>query len=65
MADFRKDALIKTLREDFNITTAEQLLSAIGSMKKLDITQFVLRPFADERKENYELRNNLSVSARA
>lgn len=65
MADFRKDALVKTLQEDFNITTAEQLLSAIGSMKKLDITQFVLRPFIDERKENYELRNNLPVSARA
>lgn len=51
MADFRKDALIKTLREDYNITTAEQLVSAIRNMAKLDITQFVLRPDA-ERKNN-------------
>ena len=65
MTDFRKEALAKTLREDFGITTAEQLLLAIGSMTKLDITQFALRPVADERKENYGLRSNLSISARA
>lgn len=67
MADFRKEALTKTLREDFGITTAEQLLRAIGSMTKLDITQFVLRPDT-ERKENYGIQHsvpNLSVAARA
>lgn len=64
MADFRKDALIKTLREDYGITTAEQLLEAIRTMKKLDITQFVLRPDAERTKHN-ELRNNVPVAARA
>lgn len=65
MADFRKDALIKTLREEYGITTSEQLLDAIRNMKKLDITQFVLRPEAG-RTKNYDLPNtNLPVAAGA
>lgn len=44
MADFRKETLIKVLREEFGITSAAQLLDAIGTMKKLDISQFVLLP---------------------
>lgn len=65
MADFRRDALIKTLREEYGITSAEQLLEAIKGMKKLDITQFVLRPEA-ERTNNYDLpKHNLPVAAGA
>lgn len=37
----RKAALLKTLLEDYGISTVEQLLEAISEMKKLDITQFV------------------------
>lgn len=65
VADFRKDALIKTLRDEYGITSAEQLLDAIRNMKKLDISQFVLRPEA-ERTKNYDVPNtNLPVAARA
>ena len=64
MADFRKDALIKTLREEYGITSAEQLMDALRGMKKLDITQFVLRPEAERTK--YDLPNTkLPVAARA
>jgi len=64
MADFRKDALIKTLGDEYGITSAEQLLEAIRNMKKLDISQFVLRPDA-ERTKNYDVRNTqLPVAAR-
>jgi hypothetical protein len=41
----RKSALLKALAER-GITTQEQLLEAIGKMKKLDITQFVFTPTA-------------------
>lgn len=59
MADFRKDALIKTLREDYGITTAEQLLKAISGMTKLDITQFVLR--SDAERKNNDTTNSLPI----
>lgn len=41
---FRKDALLRTLREDYGITDSEQFLEALRKMKKLDIAQFVLTP---------------------
>lgn len=39
---FRKDALLRTLKEDYGITDPEQLLEALRKMKNLDIAQFVL-----------------------
>lgn len=41
MEGFRKEALIKTLKEEYGISTVEELLNALCRMKKLDITQFV------------------------
>lgn len=61
MADFRKEALIKTLKEDYGITTAEQLTKAISGMKKLDITQFVFRD--TERNNNGTKKQILSAFA--
>lgn len=42
--DFRREALLKTLREDYGITTLEQFLEAFKKIPKIDITQFVLPP---------------------
>ena len=66
MPDTLKDSLIRTLKDEYGITTYEQLLEAIRSMKKLDITQFVFQQ-ATERKvqQNVRIRNTLSVSAGA
>lgn len=44
MTDFRREALINTLRADYGITTVEELLEGIRTMAKVDISQFVLRP---------------------
>lgn len=44
MNGFRKDALLRTLKEDYGITTMEQLYDAMRKLKKLDITQFVAAP---------------------
>lgn len=41
MENPRLEAILRTLREDYGITTVEQLMDAIRNMKKLDITQFV------------------------
>lgn len=41
MANPRREAILRTLREEYGITTTEQLMDAIRNMKKLDITQFV------------------------
>ena len=65
MDDFRKNALIQILQDEYNITSAEQLISALQNMKKIDITQFVLLPEA-ERNQNYDKPNiNLPIAARA
>lgn len=47
MENPRREAILRTLREDYGITTVEQLMDAIRNMKKLDITQFVY----SEKKE--------------
>lgn len=65
MADFRKEALIKTLREDYGITTAEQLLKAISGMAKLDITQFVLRSDAERKNNDTDKHSLPAFAARA
>lgn len=44
MNGFRKDALLRTLKEEYGIATMEQLYDAMRKMKKLDITQFVAAP---------------------
>ena len=41
MENPRREAIIRILREEYGITTAEQLREAVRTMKKLDITQFV------------------------
>lgn len=65
MDDFRKNALIQILQDEYNITSAEQLISALQNMKKIDITQFVLLPEV-ERNQNYDKSNiNLPIAARA
>ena len=65
IANFRKNALIQILQDEYNITSAEQLISALQNMKKIDITQFVLLPEA-ERNQNYDKPNiNLPIAARA
>ena len=65
MDDFRKNALIQILQDEYNITSAEQLISALQNMKKIDITQFVLLP-EEERNQNYDKPNiNLPIAARA
>ena len=65
MDDFRKNALIQILQVEYNITSAEQLISALQNMKKIDITQFVLLPEV-ERNQNYDKSNiNLPIAARA
>ena len=65
MDNFRKNALIQILQDEYNITSAEQLISALQNMKKIDITQFVLLPEA-ERNQNYDKPNiNLPIAARA
>lgn len=50
MADFRKEALLQTLREEYGITSMDELADAIRKMKKLDITQFVLPPVQEGEK---------------
>ena len=65
MDNFRKSVLVQILQDEYNITSAEQLIIALRNMKKLDITQFVLLPEA-ERNQSYEKPNiNLPVAARA
>lgn len=50
MDDFRKAAALKTLREEYGIHSALELLEAICTMEKLDITQFT---FPLEKGEGY------------
>ena len=47
----RRERIIKTLREEYGITTVEELREAIRTMKKLDITPFVY-PVNREHKSN-------------
>ena len=41
MKNPRLEAILCILREEYGITTVEELLEAVRTMKKLDITQFV------------------------
>lgn len=52
MADFRREALIRTLQADYGITTVEELLDGIRNMSKVDIAQFVIRP--EERNIHHD-----------
>lgn len=45
-----KEALLRTLREEYGITTEEQLLTAVSHMDRLDISQFVVHPSQDITK---------------
>jgi len=44
MYGFRKEALTRTLKEEYGITNDEQLNEAIENMNKIDIAQFVSIP---------------------
>lgn len=50
MDSLRKEALLRTLEDDYGITTLEQLYEAMRKMKKLDITQFVTYPQTEGEK---------------
>ena len=50
MADFRREALIRTLQADYGITTVEELLDGIRNMSRVDIAQFV-SPSRQNRQE--------------
>lgn len=41
MNEWLKESLLNTLRTEYGITSAAELMEAIRSMEKLDITQFV------------------------
>lgn len=43
--------ILRTLREDYGITTVEQLMEAIRTMEKLDITQFVYSEKTQEAQQ--------------
>lgn len=57
MGNPRREAILRTLREDYGITTVEQLMDAIRNMKKLDITQFVY----SEKKEGESRCRNVAT----
>lgn len=57
MGNPRREAILRTLREDYGITTVEQLMDAIRNMKKLDITQFVY----SEKKEGESQCQNVAT----
>lgn len=44
MSNFKKDALLRTLIDDYGINNSAELAVAIKKMNVLDITQFVLPP---------------------
>lgn len=54
MGNPRREAILRTLREDYGITTVEQLMDAIRNMKKLDITQFV---YSEKKEGESQCRN--------
>lgn len=56
MADFRREALIRTLQADYGITTVEELLDGIRNMSKVDIAQFVIRP--EERNIHHDKKRD-------
>lgn len=56
MADFRREALIRTLQDDYGITTVEELLDGIRNMSKVDIAQFVIRP--EERNIHHDKKRD-------
>lgn len=57
MKNPRREAILRTLREEYGITTAEQLREAVRTMKKLDITQFVY----SEKKEGENQCRNMAI----
>lgn len=52
MSGFCREALIRTLQDDYGIITVEELLDGIRNMTKVDIAQFVVRP--EERNIHHD-----------